>query len=171
MKKLTVWLLALLIALLAALPVSADQPVTTEYEYGHDYMLTDCGDFELWSYDAFEARETQFFDQGGTLVKGLYQYSGTDSFYKSTNPGVIVATSDYGFTVHWSLVSSDPWVEQSQASGILWNVVIPGQGSIYHRAGQQLGTITYVDDEPLYTLVKETGLINLDEEEFCAALR
>jgi len=49
--------------------------------------------------------------------------------------------------------------------------VIPGLGSIYHRAGQELGIITYVDGEPLYTIVKETGLINLDEDEFCAAVR
>ncbi len=171
MKKLTIWLLALLIVLLAALPVSSDQPVKTEYEFAHDYQLTDCGDFEIWSHDAFEAKESQFFDKDGTLVKGLYQYSGTDSFYKSTNPGVIVATSDYGFTVHFDLVTLEPRVEQWKATGVLWHVVIPGFGSIYHRSGQQVQIVTYVDGEPIVTLVKETGLIDLDEDEFCAAVR
>jgi len=180
MKRLAVLSLVLLLLLAAVVPAAADPPQTWyEVDDSADFLVVDCVaygyDFEVWDHEVYHASEVGFFDQAGNLIRTLVQTQGTDYLYKSTAPGVFVASGAFKYLQHVKILSyvpGDPTqtLAEVRFTGTSWNVHLPG-GAVIRRSGQE---VTIYQGEPPNTTwiatTKWVGLTVFDDEAICAAL-
>lgn len=132
MKFAVVLPLALVLALLVAVPVSADKPVVTTGTWVEDWIVTDpapCPDFDVWDHEVGVFRETRYFDKQGNLLRTHYHWSGTDTVYTLDFPG-IEFTGRFS-TSYWY----DEYTGEETYSGQAWNITAPGYGVILKEVG------------------------------------
>lgn len=180
MKPLAVLSLVLLLLLATVLPAAADPPQTWyEFDDAYDFLAVDCVvygyDFEVWDHEVYHISETGYFDHAGNLLRTLVQTQGTDNLYKSSAPGVFLASGPFKYLQHVEIlnyVPGDPTqtLAEVRFTGTAWNVHLPG-GAVIRRAGQQLEIVQgEPPDTVLLATTKWVGLTSFDDRAICAAL-
>jgi hypothetical protein len=126
-------LLALALALLLAVPVSADGPVVYTGTWEDDYIpeaYQVCPGMELRDHEVLTYRETHYFDNEGNLTSIKIHFLGTDNWYNPQNPGVELSGS-FSATTEVDLQTG----EYINAHGLPVHITIPGYGTALVRAG------------------------------------
>lgn len=172
MRTLTALLAAALMTLVLAVPAAAVKPYTWYDEDFDDFYpaVGDCGDFVVDERSVGHHSEVLYFgDKDYTVtVRTLYKARGTD--YLINHDTLQQIAADFSLQCHVDIVTEDPLVYVRKCTGRFWNLSLPGEGLIAHRAGQ---SVEYVEGEPGASgdLLKETGAFWFDEDAVCAALR
>jgi hypothetical protein len=119
--------------LVAAVPfsaASADGPVVTRHVHdaGVD-VVADCGSFQI--LDVFDADYTfiDFLDENGTLITGIVQYGGTDTFTNS------VTGTAYSGSFH-NTGHFDRPTRVGVVTGIVFRLTIRGVGPVLLDVGR-----------------------------------
>ncbi len=180
MKRLAVLPLVLLLLLATAVPAAADPPETWyAFDDSTDFPLVDCAaygyDFEVWDHEVYHISETGYFDHAGNLIRTFVQTQGTDNLYKSSAPGVFLASGSFRYLQHVKILYYVPGapnqtLAEVRFTGTTWNVHLPG-GVVIRRAGQE---VSVFQGEPPNTIwlatSKWVGLTVFDDQAICAAL-
>lgn len=180
MRKLATLLLVSLMLLLGVAPVAADPPQTWyDVDFEMDFLMVDCSvyghDFAVWDHAVGHASEVGYFDQAGNLIRTLVQTQGTDHLYKSTNPGLFVASGPFRYLQHVTILSYDPnnpdlTLAEVRVNGTTSNIRLP-DNTVIRRSGQE---VEIVQGEPPNTVLiattKSVGLTVFDQQAICAAL-
>lgn len=125
-------LLALLFALLLAVPVSAGGPEIYDGVSDEDYLLfVDlCPGIEVWDHEVIAFRQWFYLDEEGNIKRIKIHFNGTDNFYSPQNPGVVLSGSFSGNTE----VDLETW-DYINVHGVPVRITIPGYGTALVRAG------------------------------------
>ncbi|MBN1140123.1 MAG: hypothetical protein JXM73_26370 [Anaerolineae bacterium] len=92
-KGKTALLLALLFALLLAVPVSADGPLIFDGAWEQDYLAFGdlCPGIEVWDHEVGTFRQWVYLDKEGNWTSSKIHFIGTDTYYNPENPGVVLS--------------------------------------------------------------------------------
>jgi hypothetical protein len=123
---------ALILAVFAFAPASADPPVIDRYVLDFDFYEESCG-FPIPAHLYGKAATITYFDKDGELRGGF-----------NTNGGMSATLTWNGHTLtfhnvensRWRLVGDGSWIEQM--TGLSWGVSVPGYG----RAITYMGNFT-----------------------------
>ncbi len=134
MKRTFALLLALVLALVIVVPVSADPPdvqvVTAEENYlAFDHSI--CPDIAIWDRELYTLRFTSYFDNQGNLVRVTIHGSGIDHFYNPENPGFELTSQHFVGNLEVDL-QTGAWVN---GRGVPYHLTVPGFGTVLLRAG------------------------------------
>jgi len=153
MKPAVILPLALVLAFLIALPVSAAPPVIETGSFTDDFLMEDpapCPGIEIWDRQEGVYQDTYFFDNQGNLLRIHNHWLGSDTLYNPANPGVEFS-GQFSFN-HWY----DALTGQDTYSGNAWNLTAPGYGGILKdvghfdtATGQFVGRHDFSDPEAL----------------------
>ena len=110
MKKTFVALLAVLIALVAAIPASADQPVLWyDEDYDNIWPLFDCRligyDYTILVREIGHHSEELYLDKDGNVVKTFYKAKGNGYLFNEYNPALMV-DNNYDIKMHVEMTST-----------------------------------------------------------------
>jgi hypothetical protein len=125
--------LALMLALLAAVPVSAGEPVIETGTYDNLWMPFDpslCPGFVVWDHEVGTYRTTYYYDNEGNPLRVDTHYKGIDHLYNETNPDVVLS-GKYSGTILYDVRTGE-----LDASGLPLHITIPGHGTVLVRAGR-----------------------------------
>jgi hypothetical protein len=197
MKKIAALIGALLLTLVLAAPVAADQKMSifkdVPFDFGPDEVFIADWDFEcsgpiyygsygtesldLW-YAKGETRDLMPADGAWPWTKGQYRREGVDYF---TDKAGLVASGKFTFASHLYdhylggipdyTVDPETWTEK--LAGKTWGIQIPGHGTVFHSSGNFLLTVTVTDQTPgaeviVYEPLREwRGNETFDVEELC----
>lgn len=152
MKWTAVLPLALVLALVLVVPVTAAPPVVYTGEWDENYEITDpapCSDFDVWDHTVGVYRDTYYYDGQGNLLRIHSHWSGTDTVYNPDN-GIEFSGR---FSVNWWY---DALTGEETYSGQAWNITAPGYGAILKEnghndtaTGQLVGQHDFSDPEAL----------------------
>jgi hypothetical protein len=152
-------LLIAVLVLASALPALADSP---EVMLGSgDYVLAECGDFDV--RDAYSERFwiTEKYDEQGNLEQLTFHGFAHDRVYNSVT-GYEVKSR---YTFHDTLdVAADQW----HSRGIVYKINVPGYGSVYADLGMRI--YTDLDGWNYDELVRSAGRMQRDEAALCEAM-
>ena len=125
-------LLALLFALLLAVPVSADGPITDDGVWEDTYQPFGdiCPGIEVWDHEVLTFRQWIYLDKEGNIKSIKMHMVGMDTFYSPQNPGVVLSGSFSG-NAEVDLETG----EFINARGVPLHITIPGYGTALVRAG------------------------------------
>ena len=178
MKRVTVLLAALLLVLATAAPAAAAKPVTLfdeDYDTGPGVADSSMCGFDVTYHGWGHASYREWQDATGFPIRGLFQAHGWDSF---TNPatGTMVAGK-----FHASVVSTDfsydaatgIWTFQLRPAGVFMNIQLPGEGIVFHEAGQYRWFATASDplgSDQVLVFERFRGVSHFDVAALCEAL-
>jgi hypothetical protein len=132
MKPTIVLPLALVLALLLAVPVYADKPIVTTGDWDITWLVTDpppCPGIDVWDRSVTTYRETSFFDNQDNLLRKETHMQGTDTLFSPQNPGVEL-------TGPFSTISRyDALTGEEHLNGTGWHINVPGRGVVFLAAG------------------------------------
>lgn len=154
--------LALLLALVAAAPVSAAPPVVEIIEGDIDYLvdIINCPDIEVWDHETYTIKITSYYDDQGVLLRAHQHFSGTDNLYNPANPGVVL-TGHFAGSGNYN-ARTGIWYY----SGLPFHITVPGYGTVMVRAGRWYGP-----DYPYGHLAGKDSLLSpQDMEQLCSCL-
>jgi hypothetical protein len=126
-------LLALALAFLATVSVSAAPPIIETGTFEDNYMPFDpplCPGIEVWDHEVATYRQTVFLDNEGNVKSVRLHFVGTDTFYNPENPGVELS-GQFSATAEVDLQTG----ELVNARGLPVHITIPGYGTALVRAG------------------------------------
>lgn len=150
--------------LFIAAPLFADQPDSEQVVFTELFNNGDCGDFEVFSLDAFTL-DIKTFYKGGEIDRIHYHASVDGIVYNSLEPSKqLPSTAHYNF-VHYP-ENFNLFVQR----GLFYRVNVPGGGVVLIDAGWFI--VELIDDEPVVHL--EAGnhqLLDGDLTDLCAALQ
>lgn len=159
MKPAVVLALALVFALLIAVPASAAPPVVETGGMDMDYVAFDpspCPGIEIRDHEVLTYRMTFFSDNQGNPVRTQIHIEGTDKFYNPANPDVVLSGH---FVANFDI--NELTGEQSE-HGVPYHITVPGYGTVLLRAG--------LWDFDGHTAGKDSLLDPQDMEQFCSLL-
>jgi hypothetical protein len=133
MKPAVVLPLALVFALLVAVPAFAAPPVIETGSFDDDYMPPDyqvCPGIEVWDHEVLTFRQTTYFDKEGNVESIKIHFVGTDTYHNPANPGVELS-GHFSATTEVDLQTG----EFINLSGIPVHITVPGHGTVLVRAG------------------------------------
>ena len=180
MKRPVIVLAVLLLTLAVAAPAAAAKPVVefSDLPFVEEFSIPagDLCEFPVtYRGEGVESLKS-WFPKGADpatdpWVKGLYQRAGTDSFIANGN----AVSGHYRFNSHlYDLVIGDPVTWQETTSGKYWGFTIPGEGRVFHEAGNFRQVVEAITDDPetwIYTQLREPrGSAVFDELALCEAL-
>jgi hypothetical protein len=180
MKRFAALLVALLLTLAAAAPAAAARPELFVVDHEGTDPLYSCADvfpgdptydFVVYDHAIFHYEGVRFYDRAGNLTGWQLHGTGTDNVFRDPNGPVL--SGPFNYNTHVDLVSLDPFRYLEQASGTYWNLGMPGEGQMFHEAGQflQLLEIPTGSDWPfIVTRFKATGVARFDGAAVCEAL-
>jgi len=132
MKKLSVLLLIVLLALVAAVPASAAPPVIESGDFDVIYLNEDvsgvCG-FDIYDHAVGSWQFTTFYDNDGNPTGIKSHETGIDQLYRPETPDVILI-GHYTANYFEDLVTGS-W----SAPGTYWSITVPGYGTVLKEAG------------------------------------
>jgi hypothetical protein len=130
MKKPIVLLVALLLVFTAAVPVSANAPVSTSQDVDFTFDFVDCGEGHV-IFDHVVATEqwTVFHNQEDNTIKITIHGQGTDNLYSLAAQDKVASGK---FVFHYAL---DMVTGEATATGINVNITLPGYGAVYLESG------------------------------------
>ena len=180
MKKTGALSAALTLVLALAAPVAAAKPIV-EFDdlpllETFDIPAGELCDFPV-TYRSQGTESLMFWDPKGdepeaeAWVKGLYQRGGIDAFQANGNK----VSGKFRFNSHLSdLVLGDAAAWEETTSGKYWGINIPGQGRVFHEAGNFRQVVDAISDDMdtwIYTQLREPrGSAIFDEVSLCEAL-
>jgi len=160
----------LFIALFAALPVSADPPVKTEAPWIEELFVADCGDFQVYDHiDGTSIGTMYFASDGVTPLRSIVIERGTDNLYTTAAPDVIVLSGKFDYQIHWEAYTYEPFVLLGRWTGTVWHIKSPDGGQLYRESGQSVALVNAETYE--FTSLKLVGLMNLDDDKLCEAMK
>jgi hypothetical protein len=121
---------ALILAMVAIVPASADGPVIEKGNFEFDYTYEGCP-FDIPAHIKAKYEYNQWYDQDGILVKQTWHWGGTE---------VTVTYNDHTVIAHESENYTDIWyntgVTMTIRNGAIWVIHIPGYGFVSGFAGR-----------------------------------
>jgi opacity protein-like surface antigen len=127
-------LLALVLALLVAVPVFADPPVIDTGSYDNDYVQAPefqvCPGIDLWDHIVATWRQTTYFDKAGNVTSIKIHFTGTDTFHNPAKPGFELR-GKFSATLGVDLQTG----EFTSARGLAAHIIIPGHGTALVESG------------------------------------
>jgi len=156
--------LALVFALLVAVPVSAAPPVVVternDVDYPVDYPSLPCPSIQVRNHEVYSVVTTSYYDDKGVLLRAHMRFSGTDNLYNPANPGVVLSGHFAGAGNY------DARAGVWYYTGVPYHITVPGYGTVLVRAGRWYGP-----DYPYGHLAgKDSFLSPKDMAQFCACL-
>jgi hypothetical protein len=132
MKKLSVLLLIVLLALVAAVPASAAPPVIETGDYDVTYLFEEATavcEFDIWVHAVGSWQLTTFYDNDGNPTGIKSHDRGIDELYRPETPDVKLIGN---YTANYF----EDWVTGSwSAPGTYWSITVPGYGTVLKEAG------------------------------------
>jgi hypothetical protein len=172
MKKTLVALLAVLIALVVAVPASADQPeLWYDEDYDNIWPLFDCRligyDYTILVREIGHHSEELYYDKDHVLVKTFYKAKGNGYLFNEHNPALMV-DNNYDIKSHVEMTStSAPFTWIRRSTGLFFNLQLPGEGTVIHVSGQ---FVEDVEEWVVMDVLKTVGNETIDFPTVCAAL-
>jgi len=126
-------LLALVLLVLGAIPVSAASPVVTteKIEFNYEvFVPSPCPGIEVWDHEVITMRTTSFYDKEGNLLQQQIFFKGIDNLYNPLNPDVVLS-GPFSATVHINARTGEMY-----ATGVAANIHVPGYGIILLKTGR-----------------------------------
>ena len=161
-KHIGLSVLVTVLGLVMSLPAFADKPDITRTIVDFDFLIVDCGDFEVWTKGSELDTEKWWFDETGEAVRYKLKAQITESiYYNNMDPDKNISQGKNGvgegFSFLWDLTTGDQhW------SGALFRITIPGVGHVLLDAGTwkyDASEDNFVHHGPDYALAEgETGL-------------
>ncbi|HEU5088020.1 MAG TPA: hypothetical protein VFT99_11260 [Roseiflexaceae bacterium] len=167
MKRFLALLLALVFALVLAVPVFAAPPVhesgTFDFDNPADDLAALClpdinvriRDHEFGTYQV-----TYYFDNQGNITRAQAHIEGYDNFYNEDDPSIVLS-GHFILNTNYDL---DTW-EFVNARGVPYHITAPGRGTVLVRAGKW--TKPYPDGQ---IAGKNSTVDPKDVKEFCSLI-
>lgn len=152
-------LLAVVVALIGAVPALANPPDRVMIPIEGSFTLAECDGFDVIDEYSGWVTLTDFYDQNGDLVRSTYHGSTHDRIYNSVTGFDDFSNFAYNQTIY-------PATDEYFIRGLAYNLTIPGYGIVFFDSG--LGIFLYVDDE--FVEVKFSGNYQTDSAELCEAM-
>jgi len=162
MKPSRIFMLALILALLVALPVSAAGPIFITGGDDIDYPEPEgfCPGFEVRNHEIYTFRIKTWLDEEGNVLRSEAHYEGVDNLYNPANPGIVLSGHFVG-SGHYDARTGKDYV-----TGVPYHITVPGYGTVLVRSGRWIS--------PLYPYGhiagKDSFVSKGDMEQLCSYL-
>ncbi len=160
MRQSAIVLGAVLLLLVAAVPVAAVAPVENSGPVNDDFYLFSCPQgFDVYDYDVGQWTERVYFDQAGVPVGSVGHKRGVDTLHREHDLSVVLAHS-YSLNWKWNAATDD-----LKFSGSVFNVHLPQTGLVFKSSGMGI-----FDDPNAPDPFKRAGLEYFDIATACEYL-
>ncbi len=149
-------LLALLLVLVAAVPVVAVPPVNESGSWVDDFYLFTCEKqgFAVFDHATGDYDKTSFFDQQNALVRVHGHEYGIDRLHREGDSTKMLA-SKFSNTYVWDAVTLE-----TKVTGLPFNIHLPDGGLAFKASGQAIFNSADV-------MIKRVGADYIDQEAVC----
>lgn len=159
MKLLTTVVLTLLLLLSLSIPAMAQTAPTQErFSVAVDFLVLNCGDFEIHDALTVDVHRIIFTDSTGTAVEEISQGAGTDHLYNTSDPGKSI-DGIFRETRKINLLTGEVII-----NGPSWLITAPSHGPVYFLTGHNIYNSTFDH-------ILQRGANRFDDELLCSLLR
>ena len=174
MKMFATLVLTLVLALVAAAPVAADQPTTSSGQtVGSNDPVVDCRavGYDFWIWDSWKSTakiETVFYDKAGNVERAHIVWKGTDRLYR---PGDLLGrelTGDSDVVQKTEPVSPGSTLWKSMFNGPAFDIQVPGGPKLVFVSNHLIVVLDAYPYGAWLELSKQTGVSRWDIPKLCA---